>query len=113
MKTAKTVEIGLGRLFRYARFVKALCRQPCADCYYRTFDLGGPYFVSRILNQELIDGTGARDKHIFLAIIGFYVATVLASLVTRCGGAVLSNVASNRISRVYNVKYSITFSRCR
>jgi ATP-binding cassette subfamily B multidrug efflux pump len=92
---------GLGRLLRYARFVKgSLAGGLALTVITVLLDLAGPYFVSRILNQEIIDGTGARDKHVFLVIIGFYVATVLASLVTRYGGTVLSNVASNRISRI-------------
>lgn len=99
-KTKKT-RFGLGRLFRYASFVKGtLAGGLTLTVITVILDLAGPYFVSRILNQGLIEGVGARDNHVFFLIIGFYVATILASLVTRYGGTVLNNMASNRISRI-------------
>ena len=61
-------------------------------------DLGGPFIISRILNDEIEQGIGAKSLNIFISLILIYLFTVFTGGVTRYFSRYYFEKAANKIA---------------
>ncbi len=61
-------------------------------------DLGGPFIISRLLDNEIKQGIGAKSIKIFIALIVIYLFTILSGGITRYFSRYFFEKASNKIA---------------